>query len=171
MPVRHSLSAWTGLVLVLVGIAWLGPLMLDQMTFFGDRGQEADAAAARSLMGWPALLVGAGAAATAMSGRILHGAIAATPLIAVALAWATPAALYQLLAYGIASPIAAGSVLASSVPLAVPAPRPLVIAALATLAGLAILATPVLAGLAVLALLAWAGLSRDGTGVVTRDRR
>jgi hypothetical protein len=32
---------------VLVGITWLAPLMFDQLTFFGDREQEADAEGAR----------------------------------------------------------------------------------------------------------------------------
>jgi len=160
MLVRHSRRTWIGFGLVIAGIAWLGPLMMDQLTFFGDRDQESDAAAARSLMGWPTLLVATGAGATALSGRTLHGVVAALPLVAVVLAWTTPAALYQLLAYGITAPIAVGSVLASAVPLARPAPRPVVRAGLIAVAGIAILAAPVVAGMAVLALLSWSGLSR-----------
>ena len=171
MIVRHSRRAWIGLGLVIAGIVWLGPLMADQLTFFGDRRQEADAAAARSLIGWPALLVAAGAGATAASGRSLHGVVAALPLVAMVLAWTAPATLYQLLAYGITAPIAVGSVLASVVPLAGSAPRPLVMAGLVGVVGLAILATPFLAGLAVLAFLAWTGLSRMGTGVPGLHRR
>jgi hypothetical protein len=158
MAIRHDVMAWIGFGLILGGVVWLGPLMFDQMTFFGDQAQEADAAAARALMPWPALLVAAGAGLIAMSARPLHGVIAALPLIAVALAWATPEALYQLLAYGIAAPAAAGSALAAILPRDA-APRPLAMAAVVIVAAGAILATPFLAGLAVLAFLAWWGLS------------
>ena len=158
MAIRHDVMAWIGFGLILGGVVWLGPLMFDQMTFFGDQAQEADAAAARALMPWPALLMVAGAGLIAMSGRPLHGAIAALPLIAVALAWATPEALYQLLAYGIAAPAAAGSALAAILPRDA-APRPLAMAAIVIIAAGGILATPFLAGLAALAFLAWWGLS------------
>lgn len=159
MTTRRDVLVWVGTALVLVGIAWLGPLMFDQLTFFGDQEQEAAAEAARSLMGWPALLLAAGAGAMAVSGRTLHAAVAALPLAAVALAWATPAALYQLLAYGITAPIAVGALLATIAPLGRAAPGPLVLGIIVIAATLAILATPVLAGLAVLAVLTWWQLS------------
>jgi hypothetical protein len=158
MAIRHDVMAWIGFGLILGGVAWLGPLMFDQMTFFGDQAQEADAAAALALMPWPTLLVVAGAGVIALADRPLHGAIAALPLVAVALAWATPDALYQLLAYGITAPIAAGSGLAAVLPLDA-APRPLAVVATVIVAAGAILVTPFLAVLAVLAFLAWWGLS------------
>jgi hypothetical protein len=160
MPIHRDVLVWAGAALVVSGLAWLGPLMFDQMTFFADREQEADAATARALMGWPALLVAGGAGAIALSGRPLKGAVAGLPLVAVILAWTTPAALYQLLAYGITAPISTGSVLATLRPLHGAAPRPLVLAVIAIAATLAILATPVLGGVAVLTLLTWWQLSR-----------
>jgi hypothetical protein len=159
MTARRDVLVWVGAALVLIGIAWLGPLMFDQLTFFGDQEQEADAEAARSLMWLPALLLAAGAGALAMSGRMLHAAIAALPLAAVALAWTTPDALYQLLAYGITAPIVIGALLATMVPLGHAAPGPLVLGVIVIATALAILATPVLGGLAVLTLLTWWQLS------------
>jgi len=159
MATRHELLAWIGFGLVLGGIVWLGPLMFDQLTFFGDQAQEADAAAARALMPWPAALVAAGAGVIASGGRPLHGAVAALPLVAVALAWATPDALYQLLAYAITAPIAVGAALAVPMPLRGTAPRPLVAMVIVVAAAGAILATPFLAGMAVVAFLTWWGLS------------
>ena len=159
MTSPRGVLIWAGAALVVSGLAWLGPLMFDQMTFFGDREQEADAAAARAMMGWPALLLAAGAGAIALSGRPLNGAVAGLPLVAVVLAWTTPAALYQLLAYGVTAPISAGSILASLRPLDGATPRPLVLAGIAIAATLAVLATPLLAGLAVLAALTWWQLS------------
>jgi len=159
MAIRHDVLAWMGFGLILAGVVWLGPMMLDQMTFFGDRTQEAAAAAARSLMPWPAVLVAVGAGMVAAGGRPLHGAVAALPLVAVALAWATPDSLYQLVAYGITAPIAAGTALAATLPLEA-APRPLIVVLIAIVALGALLTTPLLAGLAIVALLAWWELSR-----------
>jgi hypothetical protein len=159
MAIRHDVLAWTGFGLVLGGVVWLGPLMLDQMTFFGDRNQEAAASAARSLMPWPTMLVAAGAVIVAIGGRPLHGAVAALPLVAVALAWAAPDALYQLVAFGITAPIAAGTALAATLPLEA-APRPVIVVPIAIVALAALLATPLLAGLAIVTLLAWWELSR-----------
>ncbi len=161
MSVRGDAAAWVGAGLAVAGIAWLGPLMVDQMTFFGDRDQEADAAAARALMPLPAALLAAGAALITSRGQPLSGAMAALPLVSVALAWATPAALYQLLACGLSAPFAVGSVLATTVPLGGGAPRPVLLALAVAAAAAAIIATPVLAGLAVLTLVAWRLLSRD----------
>lgn len=159
MPIRHDVLASMGFGLILAGVVWLGPLMLDQMTFFGDRTQEAEAAAARSLMPWPAVQVAIGAGIVATARRPLHGAVAALPLVAVALAWATPDALYQLVAYGITAPIAAGTALAATLPLET-APRPLIVVLIAIVALAALLATPMLGGLAIVTLLAWWELSR-----------
>jgi hypothetical protein len=149
MTARRDVLVWVGAALVLVGITWLAPLMFDQLTFFGDQEQEVDAEAARSLMGWPALLLAAGAGSIAMSGRMLHAAVAAL----------TPDALYQLLAYGITAPIVIGALLAAITPLGHAAPRPLVLGVIVIAAALAILATPVLGGVAVLTLLTWWQLS------------
>jgi len=159
MAIRHEVMAWVGLVLILGGVAWLGPLMFDQMTFFGDRAQEADAAAARSLMPWPAVLVAVGAGFVAAGGRPLHGAVAGMPLVGVGLAWATPDALYQLVAYGITAPIAAGTALAATLPLE-GAPRPPVVALITLVAIGALLVAPLLAGVAIVTCIAWWELSR-----------
>ena len=161
MTPRRAVLAWIGFALVLAGVAWLGPLMADQMTFFGDREQVADAAAARALMPWPALLVAAGAAMLATWHRSLHAVGAALPLVAVALALVMPDTLLQLIAYFITAPIAVGSALAAALPLGAATRRPAIVAVIVVVAGVAILAAaaPVPGGLLVLASLAWWGLS------------
>lgn len=167
MTVRHDLRAWAGLGLALVGVLWLAPLMMDQVTFFGDRDQEADAEAARSLMPTPALLLAAGATLLGVLRGPVLGAAVALPLGAVALAWLAPEALYQLLAYGFTAPIAVGAGLAACIPLNDAGRRPLVIVAIAVIATGFIVATPFLALLASLGLATWWRLSgssrRPGT--------
>ena len=142
------------------GIVWLGPLMVDQFVLFADRDQGADAAAARAAMPFPAMLVAIGAAVLVARGRPVQGAVAALPLVAVLLAWTTPEALYQLLAYGMAAPAAIGALLAAMIPLHGRATSPWTLVAIGIVGVLAIAATPFLAGVVALAAVAWWALSR-----------
>lgn len=148
-------------VTALAGIAWLAPLMLDQLVFFADRDQTAAAEAARASMPWPAMLVAAGAIAIAARGQLLPGAVAALPLVAVLLAWTTPGAAYQLLAYGLAAPTAIGALLAAVTPLHGTPARPWVAVAIGALGAIAILASGFIGGVVALGALAWWGLSRQ----------
>jgi hypothetical protein len=142
------------------GIVWLGPLMVDQFVLFADRDQAADAAAARAVMPYPAVLVALGAALLAARRRLVQGAVAALPLVAVLLAWTTPEALYQLLAYGVAAPAAIGALLAATIPLHGRAGSPWTLVAIGIVGVVAIAGTPFLAGVIALAAVAWWAMSR-----------
>jgi hypothetical protein len=45
VAIRDDVMAWIGFGLILGGVVWLGPLMFDQMRFFGDRAQRGRIAA------------------------------------------------------------------------------------------------------------------------------
>ena len=174
MTVRHDAVTWVGVGLALVGIVWLAPLMVDQLTFFGDRDQIADAEAASAIMPLPGLLIAAGATLLAARVAILIGGLVALPILAVVLAWMAPDALYQLLAYALTGPISVGALLAACLSLDRAATPPLAIAAIAVMVGGAIVATPFLGLIAGVTLATWWGLSnasRHGPPVSALDSR
>ena len=106
MKPRPDPLTLAGLAMAAAGIVWLAPLILDQLVFFGDRVQAADAAAARAVMPWPSLLLGVGAGLIGVRGHGVHATLAGLPLLAVLLAWATPDAGYQMLAFALSAPVA-----------------------------------------------------------------
>ena len=159
MTPRRDWLAWTGLGLALAGIVWLAPLMLDQLVFFGDREQLSEAESARALMAVPAVLIAGCAVLLGRRVGPLVGGAVALPLVAVALAWIIPEALYQLLVYGITAPIAFGAVLAGCLPLDDAARRPLGVAAIAVIVIGSIAATPFIALLGGVTLATWWSLS------------
>ena len=148
-----------GAVVGVAGVAWLAPLMFEQLTFFGDREQEAAAAAARAIMPGPAALVVAGAVLVGLR-RPIQGLVAIMPLVAIWLALAMPDALYQLLAYGAVAPLAIGSFLAAAVPLPEMLPRPAIIGVALLIGAGVLVATPFLAVAAALLVGTWWALSR-----------
>jgi hypothetical protein len=162
MTVRQDAVAWVGFGVAVVGIVWLAPLMVDQMTFFGDRDQIADAAAARAFMPLPGLLIAAGAARLGLRLGMLIGGLVALPIVAIALAWMAPDTLYQLLAYGLTGPISVGALLAACLSPDRAATRLVAIAAIAVILGGAVIATPFLSLIAGGILATWWSLSNPG---------
>lgn len=170
MRASSAAVTWLGALLVVAGLAWLAPLMLDQLVLFGDRDQVARAAASRPVMVWPALMVAAGASCLVAARRPMQGAAAALPLVGVLLAWTVPETGGQLVVYGLTVPVALGGVLGAAIPLRRALPLPVVLAATGVLAALVVLAASILTALAVMALAAWWMLS-DRAGVRGTQRR
>jgi hypothetical protein len=156
---RRRIVERVGAVVGVAGVAWLAPLMFDQLTFFGDREQVAAAAAARAVMPIPAAIVVVGALLVGLR-RPIQGIIAVTPLVAVWLALAMPEALYQLLTYGAAAPLAIGSFLAAAMPLPATLPRPAIIGVALLMGAGVLVATAFLALAAALLVGTWWTLSR-----------
>jgi hypothetical protein len=117
MTLRKDVTVWIGAALVGAGLVWLYPLMADQFVLFSDQGQTAAAAAARAAMPWPTLLVVVGAVVVAAMGRLVHGTVAALPLVAVVGAIVMDDTVISFFVYVFTAPVAIGSVLAAAVPL------------------------------------------------------
>jgi hypothetical protein len=149
---------------ITIGIIWLAPLMLDQLVLFGDRQQLERAAAARTLMPAPAVVLMAGAVAIGLRGAWLHAAVAATPLVAVGLALALPDSALAIVAYAITAPAALGAVLGVTLPARGRLATPAILLVIAVAGAAVLVIGSVLAVLAALALVAWWALSRRAVG-------
>lgn len=106
-----------GALAAVVGIAWLAPLVMEQLVFFGDRDQLAAAEVARESMPLALVPVVAGALAIAVRrGGSLPWLVAAPPAVVVLLAWATPGTAFSILGYLAGAPFALGAAIAGAVP-------------------------------------------------------
>jgi hypothetical protein len=137
----------------------LGPLIFDQLVFFGDQEQTARAVRARALMPIPAAMLLVGATIVGRRRGLVIGIAVASPLASVGLALAMPEAAYQLLAYGLTLPIAVGATAAGVLPLPERLPVILIGAGVAVLGVLALVGTAFIALLVGLAAAAWWRLS------------
>lgn len=98
----------------------------------------------------------AGSAILAVRRRPWHGLLAASPaLVAVPLALATPAAAFQLLAYGISAPLSLGALLAAAVPLPRRLPTPMLVIGALVAVPLVVLTSPFIGLLALIAAIVW----------------
>ena len=111
-PLAITLSA-----IGIAGLAWLAPLMFDQLVFFGDQEQTALAAASRTLMLPAAALLVVASAGIRVRGLSVHALLAILPaFVAVPLALLAPGPAYQLLAYAITAPLSLGALLSAAIP-------------------------------------------------------
>lgn len=147
-------------VAVVVAVFWLGPLMLDQLVLFGDRQQTESAAAARTLMPIPAMILAAGSLGIGMRGLIPHAFVAAIPLAAVALALAAPDTAFSIAAYGFSAPPAIGAALAAVLPIRGRAAGLALLLAIGAGVAMLLLIESIMGLLVTLAVIAWLSLSR-----------
>lgn len=150
-PLAIALSA-----IGIAGLAWLAPLMFDQLVFFGDQEQTAQAAAARTLMLPAAALLVVASAGIRLRGLSVHALLAILPaLVAVPLALVAPGPAYQLLAYAVTAPLSLGALLSAAVPPPRKAPTPWLIIGAVFVTVVALLAESFLAPLVLVAFVVW----------------
>ena len=144
-----------------VAVIWLGPLMGDQLVFFGDQEQTRQATASREAMIPAAVLLLVAAAGLLSRQRSLHALLAALPaIVAVPLSLVAPDAAYGLLAYAIVAPISLGALLSAAAPPPRSVPVPVLLVGAVLLVGLTILASP-LTIMVLVALIVWWRLPED----------
>lgn len=153
------------------GLLWLGPLMFDQLVFFGDQDQTLQAAASRQAMVPAAAMLLVAAAALVVRQRPWHALVVALPaIVAVPLALLEPSAAYQLLAYGITAPSSLGALLSAVFPLPRMLPMASQLISLGLIALMGITASPFIAILALVAVLVWWRLPQPKHSAVLHRR-
>ena len=158
-------------VIGIAAVLWLGPLMANQLVFFGDQDQTRQAAASRQAMLPVAALLIVAAAGLLARRRPLHAFLAAVPaLVAVPLSLAAPDEVYGLVGYVIAGPISLGALLSAASPPPRSVPVPILLVAAALVIGLTVLGSPL--GLIVLVgVIVWWRLPIEGPAVARVHRR
>jgi hypothetical protein len=162
---------WAGALAAPIGIAWLAPLMLDQLVLFGDRQQLERAAAARTLMPAPAVVLIVGATMIGVGRPPVHAAAVALPLVAVMLALIRPDAALSSVAYGNTAPVAVGALLATTLPARGRVGTPAILLAIIGLAATIFVMGSLLAVLGTGTVLAWWALSRRANLSAESPRR
>ena len=153
------------------GVLWLGPLVFDQLVFFGDQDQTVRAQDSRRAMVPAAAMLLVAVAALVVRERPWHALVVALPaIVAVPIALLVPSAGYQLLAYGITAPMSLGALLAAALPLRRGLPLAIQLVGLGLLALMGIVASPVVAIIALVAVLVWWRLPHPNRSAVP-DRR
>ena len=166
-PLAITLSA-TGIA----GLAWLTPLMFDQLVFFADQEQTRQAAASRTLMLPAAALLFAASAGIGVRGLRVHALLASLPaFVAVPLALLAPGPAYQLLAYVITAPLSLGAMLSAAVPPPRLAPTRWLIIGASVATVVALLAESFLAPMMLLAFVVWWRLPEGTPQTVAEGHR
>jgi hypothetical protein len=153
------------------GVLWLGPLMFDQLVFFGDQDQTLRARASRGAMVPAAAMVLVAAAGLMVRQHPWHALLVALPaIVAVPLALLVPSAAYQLLAYGMTAPMSLGALLSAALPLPRVVPMAIQLVSLGLLALMGIIASPFIAIIALVAVLVWWRLPEPNRSAVLHRR-
>lgn len=139
----------------MAGLIWMGPLMVDQFVLFADQEQTRRAAESRALMLPAAALTLLAAAILLAHGRAWHAALVAASVIAPAVAWLAPDTLYQLVAFVLLAPLAAGALLSTILPLPHDVSLLVRLVAVGTVLAFGMVASPFVAMMTLLGAAAW----------------